>query len=359
MEPNRPSTTELWEPPDPGAAEETAVATPTTRVRPAGPGLARISVFLGGCLILLGAAAAAFAGSAPATSGSAGTGAVAPAAAGAPSLHGGLFGHGLLGGGITITAISGSNVSLATENGWTRTIDATGATITKDGAAAQLSDLEVGDSVGLREQRNDDGTWTVTQIVVVPARVAGTVGDVGDTSFTIRLPDGTTKTITLTAATTYTLGREAATKAALQSGLHVVVAGDESGGTFTATRVHLAQPRVGGIVTAKTASTITVAIGDGTTRTINVDSATTFRVAGVENAGLDDIAVNSAVVATGTLNADGSLDATAVASGNGRKFDFGFGFGGGKGRGPGGPGFGPFGVAPAPEASPDTSDGTS
>ncbi len=144
-----------------------------------------------------------------------------------------------------------------------------------------------------------------------------------------------------------------------QRGLHVVVQGDESGGAFTATKVHLAQPRVGGIVTAKTGSTITVAIGDGTTKTINVDSATTYRVAGVENAGLDDIAVNSAVVATGTLNADGSLDATAVASGNGRRFGFGFDFGGDKGRGHGGPGFGPFGVAPAPEASPDTSDGTS
>jgi uncharacterized protein DUF5666 len=273
-----------------------------------------------------------------------------------------LFGGGLLGRGITITAISGSNVSLATENGWTRTIDASGATITKNGAAAQLSDLKVGDSVGLRERRNDDGTWTVTQIIVVPARVAGVVGDVSDSSFTVRLSDGSTTTIAITSSTTYTLGREAATKAALASGLQVVVEGDESGGTFTATEVHLAQARVGGIVTAKTGSTITVAIGDGTTRTINVGSSTTYRIAGVTNPGLDDIAVNAAVVAVGKLNADGSLDATVVASGTGRggfEFDFGGGNGRGGHGGPFGFGFGPFGDVPGPDASPDTSDGTS
>jgi hypothetical protein len=354
MEPNDPSRTP-WEPPDLVTTEEAASPTPTSRVRPAGPGLARIAVFLGACLILLGAAAAALAGSSPSAAGS--TAGAASDVAAAPLLHGRLFGRGIHGGGITITAISGSNVSLATENGWTRTIDASGATITKNGAAAQLSDLQVGDNVALRERRNDDGTWTVTQIVIVPARVAGIVGDVGETSFTIRLQDGTTKTITVTASTTYTLGREAATKAALKSGLQVVVAGDEQGGTFTATAVHLAQAKVAGIVTAKTGSTLTVAIGDGTTKTVNVDSATTYRVAGVENAGLDDIAVNAAVVAVGTVNADGSLDATAVASGDLRRLGSGFDFGA-KGRGHGfGFGFGPFGNTP--DASPDTSDGSS
>lgn len=355
MEPSNRPTTQPWDPPALPPVQ-------TSPVRVSGPGLGRIGIFVGGCLVLLAAAAVALGAPARGTT-------IDPVAdpgwsmAGAPSLHGGVFGgRGLRGGvhgGITITAISGPNLSLATDNGWTRTIDASGATITRDGATIQLSELQVGDNIGLREQRNADGTYTITRIAVLPDRVAGVVSEVGDSTFTVRLADGSTLTIAITSSTTYSLGREATTKDALRVGLQVVAAGTEDGGTFTATRVHLAQAFVAGIVTAKNGSTLTIAIGDGTTRTVNVSGSTTYQVRGVENAGLDDIAVNSAVVARGTLNADGSLDATAVASGLGRGFGFGFG-GGGKGHGPLGGIFG-GGDAPAPDAAPGdgSTDGTS
>lgn len=369
MEPRERPT--IWSPPR-LEADEPAPPAPTTPVRASGPGPARIGAFIGGCAILLAAAAGALAGSGgpspsnDGTSASGGTGAPAAAAQAwadgqARLLHAGRLG-GALGGGISISAINGSNVSLQTENGWQRTIDASGATITRDGATVQLADLEVGDHVGLHERRNDDGTWTVTQIVVVADRLAGVVADVGDSSLTVRLADGSTRTVTVTASTTYSLGREPATKDALEAGLQVLVAGEDDNGTFTASRVHLAAARLAGIVTAKTDSTITVAIGDGTTRTINVDSSTTYRVAGADNAGLDDIAVNAGVTAVGTLNDDGSLDATQVASGlRGLRGLGDFGLGKGRGHGFG---FGPFGDrVPTPDASPDasgdSSDGTS
>src|SRR6185369_1574622 len=60
------------------------------------------------------------------------------------------FGHGM--GAITITAISGNSISLATADGWTRTITVdSGTTYAKSGATIALGDLKVGDMVGFRE----------------------------------------------------------------------------------------------------------------------------------------------------------------------------------------------------------------
>ena len=84
--------------------------------------------------------------------------------------------HGRFGGQgfreITITAISGSNVTLSTDDGWTRTIAVTDAVdLTKGGQDIAVSDLKVGDQVRFRQTRNDDGTYTVNALaVVVPER---------------------------------------------------------------------------------------------------------------------------------------------------------------------------------------------
>jgi hypothetical protein len=156
-------------------------------------------------------------------------------------------GRGIAFGDITISAIDGANVSLKTEDGWTRTIAVTDSTtITKAGQRIARSDLKVGDSVRFRQTRANDGTFTVTELVVV-------------------------------------------------------------------------LPRVAGEVTAKTADTITVRRRDGTTETIRVSSATTYRVANVANGGsLADVAVGMFVIAEGTQNADGSLQAARVAAGQRR-----------------------------------------
>jgi len=79
--------------------------------------------------------------------------------------------HGTVGQvAITITKIDGSTLSLATTDGWTRTIDATGATITKGGQTIALTDLKVGDQINFREARQSDGSYKITTIVVVCLR---------------------------------------------------------------------------------------------------------------------------------------------------------------------------------------------
>lgn len=143
-------------------------------------------------------------------------------------------------GDITITAISGSSVSLKTADGWTRTIAiASDTALAKGGATITLSDLKVGDEVRFQQTRGTDGSFTITKLNVV-------------------------------------------------------------------------LPHVGGIATAVSGSTITVTERDGTSATINVTSATTYEIGRTTGKALADVKVGMFVGAVGTLNADGSLTATAV-----------------------------------------------
>jgi len=193
---------------------------------------------------------------------------------------GGRAGRGLKAGGIAITKIDGARLSLVTEDGWTRTIDATGATITCDGATIVVGDLAVGDEIMLRQERQADGTFKVTAIRVILPKVAGTV-------------------------------------------------------------------------TAITDSSLTLAARDGTKVTVKVTSSTTYRVAGVKDAALEDVKVEMWIVAGGLRNDDGSFTASAVRAAPAGKHK---GWGDWKpNRGRNG---GPNGATPAPDgAQPPSSNG--
>ncbi len=187
---------------------------------------------------------------------------------------GGMMGE--RGGGITITAISGTNVTLETADGWTRTIAVTSSTaLTKGTATIALSDLKVGDEVRFAQTRETDGSFTITRLNVV-------------------------------------------------------------------------LPHAGGTITAIAGSTITVTERDGTTGTIEVTSSTTYEVGMTTGKALADIKVGMVVNAVGTLNADGSLSATAV-----RAFDP------STMPGRGHDGHGPMGNDAPGGAAPDASAGTS
>ena len=113
-------------------------------------------------------------------------------------------GRGVAFGAITISAIDGANVTLKTEDGWTRTIAVTDSTaLTKAGQKITRADLKVGDSVRFRQNRGNDGTFTVTELAVVLPRVFGEVTAKTADTITVRRPDGTTMTIRVSGSTTY------------------------------------------------------------------------------------------------------------------------------------------------------------
>ena len=249
-------------------------------------------------------------------------------------------------GGATITAISGAQLTLATDEGWTRTLDATGATVVSGETTIALGDLKVGDEIAVRQSRNFDGSTAVVQITLVAPHVSGTVTAVGASSITIQERDGTSRTVNVTATTTYTVNRAAATLAAVTVGRSARVQGTENAdGSFTATSVSVHPAHLGGTVTAVSAGSITVADASGATATIRVTDTTTYRTA--DGAGtVADVVVGSVVRAEGLRNSDGSLTATSVGIGSA---DGGFGHSGGGHRG------GPRDSStetPAPTASP-------
>lgn len=336
--------------PNPLAAPTGQPADPPDAVaystRTAGPSKMRVGAVAGAAAVLaLGAVATSFAASpspstTPSTNSS--TSGAAPLAVSDPVLDGDIeLDHGRLGGrgfrDITISAISGSSVTLETDDGWTRTIEVTDAVdLTKGGQDIEVSDLAVGDQVRLGQTRNDDGTYTVDALAVVVPSVRGEVSDVSASGFKVTTRDGSVWTITVNGSTAYLYGTGTGTLADVTNGTAALVQGTSTGdNALTATSVRVPGDRAVGTVSAKTADTITVTTRDGSTVTIHVDGDTTYRVAGVDTADLGDVAVDMAIGVSGRARADGSIDADAIVAGQGRGLHF-----GGRGGGFDGPGFG-------------------
>jgi hypothetical protein len=230
--------------------------------------------------------------------------------------NGGWKGNGNARGPITIRAISGSQLSLSTEDGWTRTIVVTDSTvITKGGQPIAVGDLHVGDQIRFAQKRNADGTYAITAIAVPVPTAGGEVTAVDASTITVKGRAGVTRVITVTSATIYRLGNTPGSKSDVKVGTHVVAQGTATADSFTATRVRVALPAVAGEVAAKTVDTITIKRRDGSTTLIHVTDKTTYEVRGKDAAGLADVAVGDRVEAEGVMRADGSMDAAAIEGG--------------------------------------------
>jgi hypothetical protein len=129
---------------------------------------------------------------------------------------------------ITITAINGSDVSLKTADGWTRTITVTSTTtITKGGATIGVDDLAVGDQVRFAQDRAADGTYTVTDIVVVLPTVIGEVTAIDGSTLTVTQPGGTTATVHVDRDTTYRVAGAAGSLSDVKVGSFIAAEGTQ------------------------------------------------------------------------------------------------------------------------------------
>jgi hypothetical protein len=207
-----------------------------------------------GALVIVALTAAVAMGASPTPSTAVPAASTAPGASTAPKepngVHDGLgFRGGFDGpfrgggpgfGGITITAINGSSLSLKTADGWTRTIEITASTeLTKGGDTIAAGDLAVGDAIRFRQERQADGTFTITAIQVVLPTTAGTVTAVGTNSITVEQRDGTTATIHVDGGTTFNVAGNADAKIGdVTVGMRIVAEGERNAdGSLDATRV--------------------------------------------------------------------------------------------------------------------------
>lgn len=255
--------------------------------------------------------------------------------------------HGRFGGfrDIKIKSITGSNVTLATDDGWTRTIAVTGSVaLTKGGQTIAVSGLAVGDQVRLGQTRNADGTYTVDGLAVVVPSVRGTVSGVSASGFKVTTRDGSLWTIAINGNTKYQYGTGTGSLADVKNDSVALVQGTTTGdNALTALTVRVRADRAVGTVTAKTASSITLKTRDGSSVTIHVTANTTYAVAGVATPTLADIAVDMSIGVSGRKQTDGSINADAVVAGPGGRFF--------NGHGPRGGGFDFPGLDPAADGS--------
>jgi len=378
-EPLRPEAHESGRPGPTAEAADSASDRPASYpTRTTGPGKLRVGAITGVAVALaVGAVATSLAATpGPSSSGGVattsrsvgGVSALTPALAPDPMVDDldGTFDHRRMGPGfreITISSISGSNVSLKTDDGWSRTIALTDSVkVTKGGQEIGISDLSVGDQVRLSQTHNDDGTYTVDALVVVVPSVGGTTSDISPTGFKVTTRDGSVWTITVNSSTQYAYGKGGGSLSDVTDGAAVTVLGTSTDdNALTALTVRVAPDRAAGVVKSKTSATIVITQRDGSTLTVHVDADTTYRVGGVATAGLGDVAVDMSIGVTGRARSDGSIDADAIIAGSGHGMfrgdggplgPLGGGFGRG-GRGGIGPGFGGPGDD-APTASPSS-----
>jgi hypothetical protein len=159
-----------------------------------------------------------------------------------PSLFGGPGlgrGHGIMFGGITITAINGNDLSLETEDGWTRTITVDdGTQYSKSGNDIAFGDLAVGDRIAFRQTLEGDGSWTIDAIAVILPHVGGVVTSVDGSTITVEGRDGEPATITVNGDTEYQVNNDDATLADVEVGMVLIAEGTDNGeGSITATKV--------------------------------------------------------------------------------------------------------------------------
>ncbi|MGA2295744.1 MAG: DUF5666 domain-containing protein [Acidimicrobiales bacterium] len=168
----------------------------------------------------------------------------------------------------------------------------------------------------------------------------GVITAVSSTSITVKDLDGTSSTYDITSATTFSEGPTTIDASTLAIGQRVGIQLSSASST-SAVNIDVQLPVLFGTVTAVSGDTITISDPEGFSRTIVVDSTTTYTKSSA-SATLSDVTVGSVISAQGTVDANlTSLDASSVE----------IGLTGGPGNGPGlaGPGFGPgAGQGPGP-----------
>lgn len=170
---------------------------------------------------------------------------------GGAGMRGGGFGDfGRMGSGkITITGITGSDIALKTDDGWTRTITVTSATtITKAGATIAVGDLAVDDQVRFSETKATDGSYTITAVAVVLPQIGGEVTAIDGQTLTVTQPGGTTATIHVDAATTYQVNGATGKLSDIKVGSFIVAEGTQrTDGSLDAADVHSGMGGRGGV----------------------------------------------------------------------------------------------------------------
>jgi hypothetical protein len=165
--------------------------------------------------------------------------------------HRGLGFGGAAGG--TITQISGSTLTLRTEQG-TETVNTSSSTqYMKEHQSISFNDLKVGDVVHVvpdggsaKPATPGTGTVSASRIVVVEPMLAGRVASIDGDTVNLVGRDGRELTVTLTGATKYYNGQQGADRSAVTVGSRIVAMGSQDSLTHLTASTVTVLPAGGG-----------------------------------------------------------------------------------------------------------------
>ena len=228
--------------------------------------------------------------------------------------------HGRDGMGLTVTSVSGQTITTKRQNGTAVTVHVTSSTTyARAGKQVSLSAVTAGETIGVMGQRNGDGSVNATRIVILLPGYRGQVTAVSGSTITITGRQGS-HTINISSATTYTTdGGSASSLNAVVKGVEIEAVGTKnSDGSLSAEAIEIEMPRAGGKVSAVSGTTITVTDPRGT-ETIHVSASTQYDTVTMGANGpaktassLSAVKAGVYVMAEGTRNSDGSLNAQTV-----------------------------------------------
>ena len=198
-----------------------------------------------------------------------------------------------------VTALGTNSITLKDRQGTTTTYTTSSGTTYFEGkTAVTVADLAVNEEVGL--ELTSTSPQTVTKVDIRPVLVAGSVTAVSGNTITVAGRHGTTSSVVVSPATTYTSGGAASTLAAVVVGAVIFATGlpGTTAGTLDASTVDIKAPHVqtfaAGVVTALGTNSITLKDRQGTTTTYTTSSGTTY-FEGKTAVTVADLAVNEEV----------------------------------------------------------------
>ncbi len=225
------------------------------------------------------------------------------------------FDYASRGTGGVVTAVSSTSVTVRSWNGTSATYALTSTTSYTEGkTSTTASSLVVGDRVLIGVSSSD--STTATSVTIELAMLFGTVSSVGPSSINITDPQGFTRNIIVSSATTYTQGGAAGTLADVTVGSKIIAQGtvDTNGTSLDALTVEIGTSgQMGfayGSVTAVTSSSVTVLAKDGTSTNFTYTTSTDVKALGDSSATVttSDLAIGEHV----GVSYDSSAATTAV-----------------------------------------------
>jgi hypothetical protein len=226
---------------------------------------------------------------------------------------------------ITVTSVGTNTITgTRTDRKGTSTtvhITTTGSTTyTRLGKTVQRSSITAGTKIRVQGTKASDGTITAMHVEVVVPSFAGTVSNVSGSIITITSGRSkTTHTIHTTGTTTYTEDGKTVTASAVTTNARIRAFGSlNSDKSLNAEQIEVVLPHVAGQVKTVNGTTVTLTQRNGTL-TVHLSNSTTYTNVTWGTSGptssaatVSDVQAGKFIVAEGTKNSDGSLNATSV-----------------------------------------------